>query len=72
MASEAGWPRESLEGEKAVERLQREGVKGWRMRSGAIAGGISCCFWGPISQTEGGRKGLWSSVKADWRSYPEH
>lgn len=20
---------------------------------------------------KGGRKGLWSSVKADWRSYPE-
>lgn len=42
MASEAGWPRESLEGEKAVERLQWEGEKGWRMRSGAIAGAISC------------------------------
>lgn len=31
-------------------------------------------IWGLRSQQKvsGGRKGLWSSVKADWRSYPEH
>lgn len=60
---------------KAAERLQRERERTGTVRPRAITGAISL-VWGLISPGEvtggrGGRKGLWSSVNADWRSYPE-